>query len=181
MEIVKEIDKTQSLLLVTYYGLSVRDADRPKMELLWYVLNGQGSRLFTNLREKKELAYYTGMFPFYGLTTGLSIFYVGTVKDKLNEAKKGIREEIDYIIKNGITQKELDGARQELISDKMKSFQANSSIAFDFALEELYNKRILTVKEYKKILDNISLKEMNEFVKVYYKDAPNKVIILKGK
>ncbi len=175
------VDKTQSLLLVSYYGISVRNNDRAKAELLWYILNGQGSRLFINLREKKELAYYAGMFPFYGLTTGLFVFYAGTVKDKLEKAGKGIQEEIDKIIADGIFEKELQGAKQEFLADKLKTFQANSSIAFEFALEELYNNRILFIQDHKKIVDNINLKDMNQFIRSYFADKPYKEIILKGK
>ncbi len=180
-QVEEEIDKTQSLLFIAYYGLSVRNDDRIKAELLWHILNGQGSRLFTNLREKKELAYYAGMFPFYGLTTGLFVFYAGTVQDKLKLAQEGILEEINNIIKNGISDKEFKAGKQEFLSEKIKAFQANSSIAFDYALEKLYNNRILTIADYKNMLDEIDLKSINKFIQSYFSDKPYKVIILKGK
>jgi zinc protease len=177
----KEADKTQSILLHAYYGLSVRDQDRVKANLLGNILNGLGSRLFINLREKKELAYYTGMFPFYGLSSGMFVFYVGTIKDKLEQADKGIEEEIAKLINDGIEQKELNAAKKEIISDKMNSFQANGSIAFDYALEHLYNSRILTINDVKNEIKDISVEDMNKFIKVYFKGQPKKVIVLKGK
>lgn len=178
-EILEKIDKKQSLFLLAYYGLSVRDKDRIMVDLLWQILNGQGSRLFVNLREKRELAYYTGMFPFYGLTTGLFVFYTGTVKDKLESSKKGMIEEIDILVKKGVTEKELNGAKKEFLSDKLKSFQANNSIAFDYALDILYNNKIIDINDYKKRVEKVSLTDINNFVKKYL-SKPYKIIILEG-
>ncbi len=178
-EIKEKVNKKQSLFFLCYYGLSVRDNDRIKAELLWNILNGQGSRLFINLREKKELAYFTGMFPFYGLTTGLFVFYIGTTKDNLNLSRKGMFEEVDALIKEGITEKELSAAKKGFLSDKLKIFQANKSISFDYALENLYNNRIIKIKDYKEKINKINLKDMNQFVKRIL-NKPYKIIILEG-
>ncbi|MBU1076835.1 MAG: insulinase family protein, partial [Spirochaetes bacterium] len=179
-EVKKSVDKKQSLLFLSYYGISVRDQDRIKAELLWNILNGQGSRLFTNLREKKELAYYTGMFPFYGLTTGLFVFYVGTVRDKLELSRKGLFEEINDLIKKGVTEKELQSAKKEFLMDKYRSFQSPNSISFEYALEQLYNGRVLSMHDYKEMIDSIDLITMNRFVRARLADKPYKMIILEG-
>ncbi len=179
-ELMEPIDKEQSLIFVAYYGISVRDENRLKADLLWNFLNGQGSGLFTNLREKKELAYYTGLFPFYGLTTGLFVFYVGTIQSKIELAKQGLNEEISRLIKNGMSQNELESSKKEFMADKMKSFQANSGMASEYGLEYLYNNRILNVKDYQIAINQIDVKQMNEFIKKYFGQA-GKWIILKGK
>ncbi len=180
-EIVTNINKEQTLLLISFYGIDVRNKDREKAELLWNILNGQGSRLFTAVREKKALAYYVGMFPFYGLTTGLFVFYVGTVADKVNIAKKEILKEIRKMVKNGITEKELNSAKKEAKAEKLREFQSNASISLNFALDELYGTGIRTIEEYNKIINSISIQEMNVFIKKYFNTNNYHIIMVKGK
>ncbi len=162
------IDKKQSLLFISYYGASIPDNDRYKEELLWYILNGQGSRLFVNLREKKELAYYVGFFPFYGLKSGLINFYVGTVKDKINIAKKSLIYEINKLIKDGITIEELESAKKEAFADKIKEFQSIEGRSFNIGLWSLYSIKNIGINEYKRVIDKITVNDLNNFIKKYF-------------
>ncbi|MDD5066100.1 MAG: pitrilysin family protein [bacterium] len=176
----KNVDKEQSLILMAYYGISVFDPDRIKAELLWYMLNGQGSRIFTNLREKKELAYYAGFFPFHGLTTGLFVFYAGTIRDKLELARQGLLEEMNELIKKGVTKEELNAVKKEFIAEKMNTFQANEGIVSEYGLEYLFNDRIIGIQDYKNLVDQITLDQMNGFIKEYF-SRPYRFVILKGR
>ncbi len=175
------IKKTQSLMFISYYGTTVNSRDRYKEELLWYILNGQGSRLFVNLREKKELAYYVGFFPFYGLSSGLINFYIGTIKSKIKTAEKGMRKEIAKLIKNGITEKELTAAKREAISDRFKEFEGVNNIAFNIGLNKLYNIKDITIKAYKNKISKITKNDINEFIKKYLKDKPSGTLFILGK
>ena len=165
-------DKEQSLLLVSYYGPNVTSEDRYTEEMLWYVLNGQGSRLFVNLREKRELAYYVGMFPFYGLKAGLMNFYIGTVKNKIDIAHKGMLKEIKKLIKSGITKQELESAKREALSDKIKEFEGVNNIAFNIGLNYLYGYKDITINSYKRRINSISVAEVNKFIEKYFKYKP---------
>lgn len=177
---VQEADKEQSLLFLSFFGPSVRDEERLEAELAWYILNGQGSRIFVNLREKRELAYFAGLFPFYGLTTGLLVFYAGTVKDKIEAARQGLLQEIGGLVKNGITQEELDGAKKELLSDKLKLYQTAAGAGTEYGFELLYNGRIRTIDDTRDLLVKIDRNGMNGFIRRIF-EQPYKVVILKGK
>lgn len=179
-EIVTNINKKQTLLLIPFYGIDVRDKDRAKSDILWNILNGQGSRLFTSVREKKHLSYYVGMFPFYGLTTGLFVFYAGTVADKVELAKEEILKEIKELVKRGITEEELEASKKEALSQKLREFQANDSISLNLGLDKLYGIRAETIDEYKKRIDSYTVDDMNRFMRQYFDNDRYYTIIIKG-
>ncbi|MBN1897682.1 MAG: insulinase family protein [Spirochaetes bacterium] len=175
------LDKKQSLLLIAFYGMDVRDSQREKSDILWNILNGQGSRIFDAVREKKGLAYYAGMFPFYGLTTGLYVFYAGTVADKVNTAKKEIVQQIEKLVKNGITKQEMESAKAEAKASKLREFQSNNSISLNYALDELYGLKIKTVEHYNQDIDSISKSEMDQFIKKYFNKKKYSIITIKSR
>jgi predicted Zn-dependent peptidase len=179
-EFITNINKAQTLILISFYGISVKDERMYEAEVLWNILNGQGSRFFDAIRDKKGFAYYVGMFPAYMLTTGLFVFYVGTTSEKLQTAKSELLSQIKKLSQKGVNTEELESAKKELKSSKSLERQSNMNISFNFALEELYGNKIYTAEEYNKMIDNISVEEINKFIKKYFDTNSYYIIILKG-
>lgn len=87
---------------------------------------GMSSRLFQNIREQKGLAYsvYSNMGTFS--TDGYFEIYAGVAHDRIEKAVEGIREEIEGLKNNPITQEELDSSREQMKSSYVFS-QENPS------------------------------------------------------
>jgi len=182
-EFSTNIQKEQSLILIPFYGISVKNDKKDMIlsDILFEFINGQGSRLFNSIREKKGLAYYVGLFPFYGLTTGLFVFYAGTTSDKIWIAKEEILKVINNIAINGITMEEFISAKRMVINSKLREFQSNESISLNYMFEELYKNEITDINQYKKIIDSLNLNDMNNFIKKYFNTKNFYVISLIGK
>lgn len=112
---VKDIEQTHLCLAVP--GISLSDELYFAMGLLNNVLGGSmSSRLFQNIREEKGLAYSV-----YSSTTsysngGFFNIYAGASHDRVEDVITGIREELDILKRDGITEEELAMAKEQMKS-----------------------------------------------------------------
>jgi zinc protease len=131
------VDKKQTVLLLGYPGIDILHQDRYAFRVLTYILSGQGSRVFDNLRERQGLAYYAGAFMFSGIDAGAYIFYVGTTADKVEAARAGLLTEIDRLRRELVTEDELRLAQENIIGNQLIARQHNHAFAEEAALDEL--------------------------------------------
>lgn len=114
---VKTKDIEQTHLCLAVPGISLDDDLYYAMGLLNNVLGGSmSSRLFQNIREEKGLAYSV-----YSSTTsytsgGFFNIYAGVSHDRIEDAIWGIKEELELLRRNGITEEELSMAKEQMKS-----------------------------------------------------------------
>ncbi len=91
----------------------VRDDDRRfALALADHVLGGgMSSRLFREIREVRGLAYAVHSFRLPFLDAGASAVYVGTTPSQTDEVLKIVRDQIDGVISDGISEDELERAK----------------------------------------------------------------------
>ena len=120
-----------------------------------YILgDGFSSRLFQEIREKRMLAYSVYSFGInFKELNGLGI-YIGTSKNKYNEAIEKMKNE-------GITERELEKTKNYILSSRASS-KDNYKLAFRYS--SMYRKysKIYLDKDIEDILAKISVKEVND-------------------
>ncbi len=131
-------EKEQVHIVLGFPGVTFTSADRYPLEVLNAVLSGQGGRLFTDLRDKKSLAYSVTSFVGLGLDYGSFAFYIACSPEKRNRALKGLWRQIYKIREDSISEDELARAKQWLIGNYQIGLQTNSAQALDMALNDLY-------------------------------------------
>ena len=106
---------------------------------------GMSSRLFTEIREKRNLAYAIKGDSTINRDYAYNLIYVGTTKENVEEVKKLILEEFEKIAKN-FTETELKELKEQLvgnyrISMEDSQFQMISLLSheIDGNAEEFYN------------------------------------------
>ncbi|WP_407536135.1 M16 family metallopeptidase [Cetobacterium somerae] len=122
--IVQETNQVH--LCINTLGTSSTDKDRVEASVISNVLGGNmSSRLFQKIREERGLAYsvysYTSNFDEGGLFT----VYAGTTHEDYKEVISLIEEELKELKENGITEKELQRAKNQFLS--MVTFGLESS------------------------------------------------------
>jgi zinc protease len=126
-----EIKVPQTVITFGGMGLKRADPDFIPAFVLNHILGGGGfeSRLFTEVREKRGLAYsvYSGLTPFEH--AGLFIGGVSTRNDRVVEALDIITGEIKRIAIEGPTADELDKAKRYLIGSYPLRFDTSAKIA----------------------------------------------------
>lgn len=131
-------DRAQAHLVVGYRGLTVDDPDRFALEVITQVLAGQGGRLFLELRDRRGLAYSVSAVNAEGVAPGFFAVTIGTAPEKLDEARRGIHEELAALVANAPPEDELERARRYLIGNFEIDRQRSAVRAAHMAIDALY-------------------------------------------
>ncbi len=131
-------DREQVHLVMGTLGLCWGDKDRYALDVLGNVLGGSGGRFFLKLRDEQSLAYSVSPLQSYGCHRGIFGAYMACTPHKLEDAETGIRAVWNDICQNGVSQDEVDRARNYLIGGHESDMQRGDSQAMSMALMELY-------------------------------------------
>jgi len=148
-------DCGQVHLSMGYPGISVKDERRYTGIILDNILGGTASsRLFQKIREDLGLAYSVYSFQYNFLDSGLFSFYAGTSAEHIKDVINLILTEIDRFCEYGITDEELQIAKNYVNGGMLLGLESTSNRMFRIAKSELVHKRIIPVEE---ILEKINL------------------------
>ncbi|HHU05550.1 MAG TPA: insulinase family protein [Clostridiales bacterium] len=122
--------------------------DRYAMQLLNNILGGgMSSRLFQELREKRGLCYSAGSFLSTQDDTGLYCLTMALGADSEAEAIGVVAQEIQKIKSAGVTQTELDRAREQVKANILMGLESTNTRMSRMARCELTYGRIITTEE----------------------------------
>ncbi|MFH0953367.1 MAG: pitrilysin family protein [Verrucomicrobiota bacterium] len=130
--------KQQTILLVGFPGVTLRDPRVDALAVIETALSGLSSELSTAARERRGLVYYIGASDMPGLEPGLFAAYAGTREETAGEVERLIDAELGRIAKRGLSAEELERAREQIIAAQQMSLQDNGGLAQTCALDELY-------------------------------------------
>lgn len=118
-------DLHQGFIVGGFRTPSVTHPDYPALRLGSAALGeGFSGRIFTNLRDRKSLAYALGASLYSYRLGGQQILYIGTKPETIDEARAGLLEEADYLKQNLLTGEELSRAREYVIGKYLMSHQS---------------------------------------------------------
>ena len=130
-------DTQQSIVMLGYLGAEVKSPDYPVLKLIsTYLGNGLSSRLFVELREKRGLAYDISAFYPTRLQAAPFITYMGTAPENTEIAIAGLKEEVQRLTKEKLSDSELKGAKNKILGQYALGKQTNSEIAQIFGWYE---------------------------------------------
>jgi len=175
-QVSRQMPKEQAVLITGYHGPSVSDKDRYAIEAASAIMSGGGGRLFKRIRDEAGLSYVIGAYPIFGLDTGTFIFYLATSKEKIEEARSLLIEEIDKLVALGVTEAELKKAKASLIGAKKISRQTNYNIAFENSLDELYGLGAGNYLKYEENINAITLDDIKQISAKYFKKTNYAII-----
>ena len=148
VQVFKFLAKEQSHVVLGFQGVGFANPDRFPLEVLAYVLSGQGGRLFTEIREKRALAYRVSAFSVEGLDPGYFAVYLASSPENLEEAVKVVRQELREVVEKGITADELARAQRYLIGVHAIGLQRKSALAAALAFHEAYGQGWKAYRQY---------------------------------
>jgi predicted Zn-dependent peptidase len=127
----------QAQVLVGYLGPSLTEPDYPAVRVLATVLGGgMSGRLFTELRDKRGLAYSVGVLSSF--RTGPSfVTYIGTAPASAEAAEAGVLSEIDRIRGEQVSDRELARAKAYLLGTLAMDRRTNARHAWYMAFFEV--------------------------------------------
>jgi len=131
-------DRAQAHLVMGFRGLSVTDPDRHALDVITQLLTGQSGRLFLELRDRRSLAYSVTAMNIEGFAPGFFALYIATAPEKVEEARSGILEQLELLIREPPADDELAQAKRNLTGNHAIEQQRNSYHAAQMALDGLY-------------------------------------------
>lgn len=126
-----ERNMPQSVVLFGHEGIAREDDDFIPAYVMNYILGGGGfsSRLMTEVREKRGLAYSVATYLYPLRHAALFIGQVATENERVSESLDVIRAEIARLAADGVTEKELADAKTYLTGSYPLRFDTNDKIA----------------------------------------------------
>ncbi len=155
-------------VLVGYPAPPMLSSDYAAMRLVCGALGtGLSSRLWTELREKRGLAYeLSGRYPDL---CGPSHFlcYAVCKATSAGEVRRRIMGEVDRFKKEGITPQELEDTRNKLIGDYLIARETNAGKALNLGTAELLGPGYFADAQYLRDLEQVTASQVNQAAKKY--------------
>jgi predicted Zn-dependent peptidase len=163
-------------------GCSRKDPEKYSLSLFTNILGGSmSSRLFQKIREEKGLCYAIFSSNTQYSDAGIIIIYAATSTASIDKIIDLINMELLEIKKKGISERELEIAKENTKGNIVIGVENISSRMFRLGKALLLDGKVLTIDEILKRIDKISLKDINHaFDKYFNIDNMSTVIIAKN-
>jgi len=153
-------DVEQAHLCLAVHGFSRSHPQRFTIDLFNTVLGGgMSSRLFTEIREHRGLAYDIHSYAEHFLKSGSFAIYAGVDPQKIETAVVAILEEMSQI-KQGITANELTRAKELSKGRLYLRFEDSQNVALWYGGQEILTQQILDIDDVISIVDAITIDEL---------------------
>ncbi len=155
-------DIQQANLTIGVHFPKMSDKERYISEIVGTFLGGgMSSKLFTEVREKRGLAYAVKTDIDNGKEYGYLIIYIGTDREKVDEVIKICIEELKKV--KNISEEELEDTKKQLIGNYEIESEDSAKTALHLILEEISG-NAKDYYEYEKNINSVTLKDVKEFV-----------------
>ena len=125
---------------------------------------GMSSRLFQEIREKRNLAYAIKGDSSINKLFAYNLIYIGTTKENIEIIKKIILEEFKKVSEN-LTEEELNQVKEQLIGNYHISMEDSQMQLINLLLEEI-DGNAKTFYEYEKNIRAVKLKDVKDLAKI---------------
>jgi len=165
----KKTDQTHLCLGVRSYGLNSRDYF--VLEVLASILGGgMSSRLFTEVREKRGLAYHIHCLSKSYTDAGYLVTQAGVGNSKADESIKVILDEFCKMKDKKVPDSELTKAKEYIKGKLLLSLESSSAVAFWLGYQEILKKEILTVNQVFEKIDRVTSEDIQRVANDIFQD-----------
>jgi predicted Zn-dependent peptidase len=159
-----ERDTEQAHILLGVPTMDSRDPDRFPLQIMSDVLGGgMSSRLFQEIREQRGLAYAVQTFPSLHQDTGEFCVYVGTNPDNAELVLGLIKAEFADIAANGVTQEELNRAKESAAGHLVLSTEATRTRMVRMGRAEVTDTEVLSAED---VIERLNAVSMDDVIRV---------------
>ena len=125
---------------------------------------GMSSKLFNEIREKRNLAYAVKGDYEINRDFAFNFIYVGTTKENVETVKKIILEEFEMVAKD-LTEEELNQLKEQMIGNYQISMEDSQSQMVNLLVEEV-NGNAEDFYDFEKNISKVSLKDVKDLAKI---------------
>lgn len=162
-------DTEQAHILIGGKGLRRDDKRRFSYQVLNHIMgSGMSSRLFREVREERGLAYSVYAFRLAYADAGAWGVYVGTTPSQTDTALKVIRDELDKVMEEGVTEAELERAKGSMRGGLALSLEDSNSRMVRLGRDELAGMPHLSTDERLERLNAVTREDVQNVAREMY-------------
>ncbi|MEP7074961.1 MAG: pitrilysin family protein [Acidobacteriota bacterium] len=159
----------QAHLIIATPFVSATDEGRYAADMLANILGGgTSSRLWQKVREERGLAYSVGASTVMFRDCGYFSVYAGTSPEQTREVVDITMDELRDVVKNGVSEDELDLVKQQARASILLSLEDSASRAGSLANLEMTFGRQISVEETLERLDAVTLDEIQRLAQEHF-------------
>ncbi|MBI4302831.1 MAG: insulinase family protein [Chloroflexi bacterium] len=159
---IEKKETEQAHLCLAMPGLSLLDSRRYSLGLLNVILGeGMSSRLFTEIRDKRGLAYSIHSYVDHFLDSGSVTVYAGVEPKNVPVAIEAILEQL-ALMKKPVPEPELSRAKEMSKGRMLLRMEDTRDVAGWIGGQEILADRVLTVDQVVSIIDSITADEVRK-------------------
>ncbi len=168
----------QGHLLLAYRAFGLHDRRKPILDILMNVLgSGMSSRLFTEVREKRGLAYAISGGADYYSDAGYAYIQGGLNKEKMPEAISAIKEVLQQIINEPVDIAELNRAKEYIKGKLFYSLDGVAKTAGWYGAQKILNPKGMDYHRYLKKLDTVGAREVQRLAADIFRSETETLIL----
>ena len=165
----KKQNLEQAHLIIATSWLESKSEKRYAASLLTSILgDGNSSRLWQNIREKRGLAYSVGASANSFEDCGLFTIYAGTSPANLAKVIDLSIGELRKIKKDGVSREELELAKEQTVSAILLGLESTSFRAETLAGNEMVHGRQISLEETLENFENVRAEEIQELANDFF-------------
>jgi len=160
--LLTERDTAETHVALSFPGLGGRDERRFALSILNAILGGNmSSRLFQEVRERRGLAYSVYSFTSSLADAGALQVYAAVDPPRTEELLACLHGEICRLARKGVTQEELEHARDHMLSGLYLSLEASEDRMSRLARNQLIHGRYVPAEESIARFEAVTTEEVN--------------------
>lgn len=159
----------QAHVVIAVPWISAKDERRYAASILVSILgDGNSSRLWQNIREKRGLAYNVGADSVEFEDCGMFSIYAGCSPEKVGEVVDLSIAELRKIKNEGVTIQELELAKEQITASILLGLEDSASRAEILAQQEITHGRQIPVEESLEKFNRVTIREIQELAKEFF-------------
>ncbi|MBI5154268.1 insulinase family protein [Candidatus Poribacteria bacterium] len=169
----------QGFIALGTFAPAVDHADAPAVDVAAALLGqGMSSRLFSELRDKRGLAYSVGATAQNYLHGGFFATYIGTSPATLDQSLDGLWEQVSLLRDEPVRPEELDRAKAYLVGGYLRRHETNAQQAHFLAWWHATGLGIAHDREYPEKLKAVTTRDIMRVANKYFNDPA--VVVLRA-
>lgn len=130
-------DREQAVYAVAVPGCTATDAGLPEQLLFAEWCRDMAGPIFSEIREKRGLAYYASATSLLGVDAGCLVFFLGTSQEKIGEAREALLQTLERLADEGIPAGALESSRATALAGRLLSMQSAGKLATGISVDTL--------------------------------------------
>lgn len=176
--VIKNKDIEQVHICFGYPGLKSKDdLVYPMLALNLALGGGMSSRLFQEVREKRGLAYSVYSYTSSYMEEGMFNIYVGCNPKNSEKVIDLIDNQVENIVKKGLTKREIESAKQQLKGNFLLGLENTTSLMSYGGKSEVLWNDIETVEDVLNQISNIDEESINKVIEKIFVEERTMVIV----